>query len=80
MAPKFLVDECCPAVVARELRERSFDVHTVVDRARGFSDRDVLRLAWDEGRILVTNDKDFGTLVVRPVIGSTVSFCSATQD
>ena len=64
-APKFLVDECCPAAVARALRGLSFDVHTVVERTRGLSDRDVLRLAWDEGRILVTTDKDFGALVVR---------------
>ncbi len=63
--PKFLVDECCPAAVARALRDLSFDVHTVVERARGLSDRDVLRLAWEEGRILVTTDKDFGTLAVR---------------
>ena len=63
--PKFLVDECCPAAIARALRDLSFDVQTVVERARGHSDRDVLRLAWDEGRILITTDKDFGTLAVR---------------
>ncbi len=64
-APKFLVDECCPAAVADELRRLSFDVHAVVERAQGLSDHEVLRLAWEEGRILVTTDKDFGALAVR---------------
>ena len=37
----------------------------VGDVAPGAADRDVVRLATTEGRILVTNDKDFGGLAFR---------------
>lgn len=64
-APRFLVDECCPASVVGALRDVGFDVRYVAEEAPGLSDDDVLRSATTEDRILVTTDKDFGALTVR---------------
>ncbi len=63
--PRLLADECCPALVVARLRDHGFDVHYVAEARPGLSDRDVLGLAAEEGRVVVTTDKDFGLLVVR---------------
>jgi len=63
--PRFLADECCPASVVAALRDLGFDVHYVAEEAAGLSDSDVMGLAANGGRLLVTTDKDFGGLVVR---------------
>lgn len=62
---RFLVDECTGPAVARWLRDRGFEVFSVYDEARGSSDEAVLRKAFSESWILVTNDKDFGSKVFR---------------
>ena len=62
---RFLVDECTGPAVARWLRDRGFEVFSVYDEARGTSDEVILRKAFTESWILVTNDKDFGTKVFR---------------
>ena len=41
------------------------DVFSVFDEARGMSDEDIIRKAFAEQRILITNDKDFGDKVFR---------------
>jgi predicted nuclease of predicted toxin-antitoxin system len=62
---KCLVDECTGTSVAACLRDKGHDVVAVVDVMPEASDRDILRQAVLEGRIVVTNDKDFGVLVYR---------------
>lgn len=62
---RFLVDECTGPAVAKWLRLQSHDVYSVFDDARGMSDDDILKVAIDDDRILITNDKDFGELVFR---------------
>jgi len=62
---KFIVDECTGSRVAKWLRGEGHDVFSVYDEARGLSDDGVIKIAWDEQRILVTNDKDFGEKVFR---------------
>jgi predicted nuclease of predicted toxin-antitoxin system len=62
---KFLVDECCSASLVEELRVHGHDVLYVMEDLRGATDREVLQRAFDEGRILLTEDKDFGELVYR---------------
>lgn len=47
------------------LREDGHDVLYVLERKQGVSDDEVLIEAYNEGRILVTEDKDFGDLVYR---------------
>lgn len=60
---RFLVDESCDFAVVRALRGASHDVVAVVEVARGAKDAAVLTLSRGEGRILLTEDKDFGQLV-----------------
>ena len=47
------------------LRERGTDVTAVSETARGLSDQEILEMAYREGRIVVTFDKDFGELAFR---------------
>ncbi len=62
---RFVVDESTGPSVARWLRQLGHDVFSVYDQARGLDDQAVLRRAAAEGRILITNDKDFGELIFR---------------
>jgi len=62
---RFLVDECTGPAVAQWLRIQNHDVISVYDEIRGADDRDVIRKAFEQDRILITNDKDFGELVFR---------------
>lgn len=62
---RFLVDENAGPSVARWLRGQGHDVLSIYESARGLSDSEVMRLAVDEKRILITSDKDFGDRVYR---------------
>ncbi len=63
---RFLVDECTGPAVARWLRSLGHDVYSVFDdESRGTDDADVIKKAYEEDRILITNDKDFGEIVFR---------------
>jgi len=62
---RFLVDECTGPVVAQWLRAHQHEVFSVYDQARGAADEEIIRKAFDESWILVTNDKDFGELIYR---------------
>jgi len=62
---KFLVDECTGPVVARWLEQQGYDVFSIYDQARGVDDDEVIKIAQDEGRILITNDRGFGEKVFR---------------
>ena len=56
---RFLVDECTGNAVANWLRKEGHDVVSVYQEARGISDDAVIKKAFSENRILITNDKDF---------------------
>ncbi|RLT40569.1 MAG: hypothetical protein DWI57_08245 [Chloroflexi bacterium] len=62
---RFLVDECAGPALAAWLRSHGYNVFSVYDEARGMDDIDVIRQAYQEERILVTADKDFGEKVYR---------------
>jgi predicted nuclease of predicted toxin-antitoxin system len=62
---RFVVDECTGPAVGRWLVSQGHDVLSIYDQARGISDDEVLERAHAEGRILITNDKDFGEKVYR---------------
>jgi predicted nuclease of predicted toxin-antitoxin system len=62
---KFLADECCDALLVAGPRQDGQDVLFVAEFARGADDETVLRQAAADERILLTEDKDFGELVVR---------------
>lgn len=60
---RFLADESCDFAVVRGLRAAGHDVRTVADISPRAADSEVIRIAFDESRILLTEDKDFGRLV-----------------
>lgn len=62
---KLLADECCDAGIVASLRAAGHDVSYVLEQQAGISDDEVLQTAFREGRILLTEDKDFGELVYR---------------
>jgi predicted nuclease of predicted toxin-antitoxin system len=62
-AMKFLADESFDFAVVRELRSGGHDVVCVSETVPGTPDLNVLRMARDEQRILLTEDKDFGDWV-----------------
>ena len=62
---KLLADECCDHELVTALRADGHDVLYVIDNQRGAEDPDLLDRAWREHRLLLTEDKDFGELVVR---------------
>lgn len=62
---RFIVDESTGAAVVECLRGAGHDVLAVAETMPRAGDPDILTRALSEGRILVTNDKDFGELVFR---------------
>ncbi len=63
---RFLLDENADARLAPVLTTQGHDVATVIeDYPQRTLDRDLLEIARTEGRIIITNDRDFGELVIR---------------
>ena len=63
---RFLLDESAEFRIAGFLREAGHDVMAIAhDYPFGLPDHQVLALAVAERRILITNDRDFGELIVR---------------
>jgi len=62
---KFLVDSCAGRTLAEWLREAGHDVVRVTDAGPDPGDAAILRRSVEESRILITMDKDFGTLILR---------------
>lgn len=67
---RFIADENLGIEVPKFLRGVGIDIIAVVEVAPGESDPNILTLANDEQRILVTLDKDFGELVFREGLAS----------
>ena len=63
---RFLLDESADARLAAHLQARGHDAQFVALHHRpGLPDSEVLAIAHREGRILITDDRDFGELVFR---------------
>ena len=60
---RFLADESCDFAFVRALRQADYDVKAVSEFMSGASDLKVLESAFEEGRILLTEDKHFGEWV-----------------
>jgi predicted nuclease of predicted toxin-antitoxin system len=74
---KFLADENFPRAAVAALRESGVGVDWVTENMPGSSDEDVLACCAQEGRTLLTLDKDFGELVFRrrlPAPGGVILF------
>lgn len=59
---EFLADESCDFAAVRALRSAGHDVEAVAELAPRAKDRDVLASALSSSRVVLTEDKDFGTL------------------
>jgi predicted nuclease of predicted toxin-antitoxin system len=62
---RWLADECVDAGLVFRLRGAGHDVVYIAEVASGATDVEVIRRAHNEGRLLLTEDKDFGELVFR---------------
>ena len=63
---RFLLDESADFPLAAFLQDLGHDVTSIAhEYPHALQDRAVLEIAFREQRILVTNDRDFGELVVR---------------
>lgn len=60
---RFVADECCDFSVVRALRSAGYDVFAVNEVMQNSVDHSLIEMAATEGRILLTEDKDFGWLV-----------------
>lgn len=62
---KFLLDENLGIKTPQYLRSLGFDIVSISELSPGILDIDVLNMANEEKRILITLDKDFGELVFK---------------
>jgi predicted nuclease of predicted toxin-antitoxin system len=62
---RFLADENVSRFVIERIRACGLDVMSIGETRPGAPDKDVLEAAGAEGRILITEDRDFGELVIR---------------
>lgn len=60
---RFLVDESTGLVVANCLGDQHHEVFPIFDDAKGIDNDSIIQKAFNENRILITNDKDFGEKV-----------------
>ncbi len=63
MTIKFLADESCDFSIVRFLRAANYDVQAIMEIASGESDANIIQMAVTTGRVLITEDRDFGDLV-----------------
>src|SRR5687767_13055611 len=66
---RFLADEDVSRLVIERLRADGFQVISITETRSGALDSDVLDAADSEGCILITEDRDFGELVIRQRLG-----------
>lgn len=62
---RLLADENIPLETVRAMRAAGHDVYSATESAPGAPDRDHLKRAINEDRLVVTFDKDFGELLAR---------------
>jgi len=60
---KFLLDEDIGKLVTEFLRKKGHDVKSAIEDLRGFPDQEILQIACEEERILITLDQDFGRMI-----------------
>ena len=61
----FLADECFSGPLIRAMRAAGYDVERSAASIPSAPDEQVLALAFSQGRVLLTEDNDFGDLTVR---------------
>ena len=66
---RFLADENVSRLVIERLRNAGHDVTSIAEMRAGAPDEEVLNAAEADGRILITEDRDFGEMVIRQRLG-----------
>jgi predicted nuclease of predicted toxin-antitoxin system len=66
---RFLADENVSRQVVERLRADGHEVISVAQSNRGASDKQIVEIANADGRVLITEDRDFGELAVRQRLG-----------
>jgi predicted nuclease of predicted toxin-antitoxin system len=62
---RLLADENVDGALVVWLRARGHDVRYAAEDVRATPDNEVLKIATEEGRVVLTGDRDFGELVFR---------------
>lgn len=75
---RWLVDECVDAALVAHLREAGHDALYMAEMAPATSDADVMARAQRDGRLLLTEDKDFAIWCFVAVGRFLGSFCCAS--
>jgi predicted nuclease of predicted toxin-antitoxin system len=68
---KLLVDENVHADIVRWFRSLGHDVLYICESSPGDQDNELLALAREQNRVLITDDLDFGDLIFRQRLNST---------
>lgn len=62
---KFLANENYPYPSIKILRAAGFDVKSIAESNFGITDSEVIKIAQEENRIILTFDSDYGELIFR---------------
>lgn len=62
---RFIIDESTGSGVVIYLQSQGYDAISVVNIMPQADDIEILRYAYAENRLVITNDKDFGDLIFR---------------
>ena len=62
---QFLANENLPMASVRLLRQADFSVTAIVESSPGITDKQVLAIACNEKRVILTFDRDYGDLIYR---------------
>ena len=62
---RFLANENFPFASVRRLRQNGHDVFAISEKMAGAKDQTVLAKATEEGRIILTFDRDYGELIYK---------------
>jgi predicted nuclease of predicted toxin-antitoxin system len=61
-----VANENCAVLVIRARREAAHDFAAITEIPKGIPDEAAMERAFSEGRLLITEDADFGELVYAP--------------
>jgi predicted nuclease of predicted toxin-antitoxin system len=62
---RFLANENYPFPSILLLREKGYDVKSIAENSHGISDDQVINIALEENRIILTFDRDYGELIFK---------------
>jgi predicted nuclease of predicted toxin-antitoxin system len=66
---RFLADENVSGLVIGRLRDEGHDVVSIAETGPGTPDDQILNAAEADARILITEDRDYGEMVIRQRLG-----------